>query len=583
MHKIRILAKSIREYKKPSILAMITVCMEVIIECMVPYLMSIIIDKGIENANGDTSYLIYGSLILMGLTLLCLFFGIAAGFFASTASCGFSKNLREDMYHKLQSYSFKNIDKFSTASIVTRITTDSINIQNAYINIIRTAVRAPIMLIVALVMTFINHYVIGLIYLAMAIILGTSLIFIAWKAHPNFSKGVTTYDALNGVVQENLQGIRVVKSFVKEDVENQKFARISNKIFALMSKGEKTVAFQSPIILFVIYVMMLLLSFFGTRFIVIDKTMTTGQLSSLISYAWMILNTLVMISMIFVTIIIAKTSCDRIVEVLQEETDIKSKPNAIKEIPSGDVEFKNVSFYYSSKAEKLVLNNISFNVKEGETVGIIGSTGSSKSSLVSLIARLYDVTGGNLYVGGIDVRDYDLYNLREKVAVVLQKNVLFSGSIVENLRWGNPNATLQEIQHACDLAQASSFIEQFPNKYDTYIEEGGTNVSGGQKQRLCIARALLKNPKILILDDSTSAVDTKTDALIRKAFRQDIPNVTKFIVAQRISSIEDADKIIVLNEGSIDGIGTHEELLKTNEIYKDIYETQTNKGGKENE
>lgn len=580
MGKVKILMRSIREYKKPTIITMISVTFEVVLECLVPFIMAMIIDKGIKNASGNISFLVNYSILLISITIVCFIMGTIAGFQASKASCGFAKNLRKDLYVKLQDYSFYNIDKFSTASIVTRLTTDSVNIQNAYLNVIRTAVRAPIMLILALILTFTNNWVIGIIYLVMAILLGSLLIFIAWKAHPNFAKGVTTYDDLNGVVQENLQGIRVVKSYVKEDVENKKFNAISNRIYKLMSNGEKIVAFETPIIQFVIYIMMIFLSYFGARFIVIDNSMTTGQLSSLISYAWMILNTLIMISMIFVTIIIAGTSIDRVVEMLEEKPNIVSKPNAIKEIKNGDVEFKNVSFYYSKKAEKLVLDNINFKVKSGQIIGILGGTGSSKTSLVSLIARLYDATSGQVKIGDINVKDYDLHSLRDSVSVVLQKNTLFSGSIKENLRWGKEDASDEEIIQACKLAQADSFIQQFPNKYDTYIEEGGSNVSGGQKQRLCIARALLKNPKILILDDSTSAVDTKTDSLIRKAFREYIPDVTKFIVAQRVSSIEDADQIIVLDEGKISDIGNHQYLMEHSKIYRETYLTQTNKGGK---
>ncbi len=580
---IKILMKSIREYKKDSIITMIVVFIECILEVSVPFIMALAIDKTIEHNNGDVMPLVYYCIVLISFTILCFICGVVAGFKASKASCGFAKNLRQDCYYKLQTYSFKNIDKFSTASIVTRITTDSINIQNAYLQVIRTGIRAPIMLILALILSFVSNWVIGIIYLIMAVVLGTILIFLASKAHPYFNTGVFTYDDLNNVVQENLQGIRVVKSYVKEDFEDQKFGQISNKIFRLFSSGEKIVAFQQPVVQLSIYGIMICLSYFVTRFIVVNGTMTTGQLSSSISYAWMILNTLIMISMMFVTIIIAMTSMKRVTEMLKEQSDITSKPNAIKEVKNGDVEFKNVSFKYSSSSEKKVLDNVSFKAKSGQTIGILGGTGSSKTSLVSLIARLFDATEGEVLVGGINVKDYDLYSLRDKVAVVLQKNTLFSGTIKENLAWGKEDMTEQEMINACKLAQADSFIEQFPKKYDTYIEEGGTNVSGGQKQRLCIARALLKSPKILILDDSTSAVDTKTDKLIRNAFRENIPNVTKFIVAQRISSIEDADQIIIMDEGKINDIGTHEELLKRNEIYKEIYNTQNNQGGLEND
>lgn len=579
MEKVKLIAKSIREYKKESIQTVVIVFFEVILEVLVPFIMALAIDNAIKPKN--INLLIIYSVILIFITVFCFIAGIFAGFSASKASCGLAKNLRHDLYHSLQAYSFKNIDKFSTASIVTRLTTDVVNVQNAYIMIIRTLVRAPIMLILALILSFINNWVIGLCYLVVAIFLGFFLLFIAYKAHPYFATGVTTYDSLNSVVQENLQGIRVVKSYVKEDVEVSKFQKISNKIFKLMSSGEKIVAFENPVINFSIYMMMILLSFIGANLIVKEGTMSTGQLSSMISYAWMILSTLILISMIFVNIIIAQTSAERIYEMLTEKPDIVSKENAIKEVKNGDVEFTNVNFAYSSNAEKLVLDNINFKVKSGQTVGIIGGTGSSKSSLISLIARLYDVTNGSVKVGGVDVRDYDIQVLRDSVSVVLQKNTLFSGSIKDNLKWGNPLASDEQMIHACKLAQADSFIQQFPYKYDSYVEQGGANFSGGQKQRLCIARALLKSPKILILDDSTSAVDTKTDSLIRKAFREDIPHVTKFIVAQRVSSIEDADIIIVLNEGKIDDIGTNKELLERNPIYREIYNTQTNKGGKQ--
>lgn len=582
MDIIKTLAKSIREYKKQSILTMIIVFFEVILETLVPFVMSILLDQGLKK--NDLNLCFYLTIVLVVMTVICFIAGVEAGFMASTAACGLTKNLRHDLYYKLQSYSFKNIDKFSSASIVTRITTDCTNVQNAYLMIIRTAIRAPIMLVLALILTFISSWIIGLIYLGIAILLGGALIFIVFKAHPYFHEGVTTYDWLNGVVQENLQGMRVVKSFNREEFENQKFNKISTKIYKLFSKGEKISAFNSPFVQFAIYAIMVILSYFGSRLIINpNTTMTTGVLSSLISYAWMVLNTLIMISMIFVTIIIASSSAERIYEMLVEQSDITSKTNPVVDVKNGDVEFRHVNFAYSEKASKLVLNDINFKVKEGEVVGILGGTGSSKTSLVNLIARLYDVTSGEVLVGDVNVKDYDLTALRDKIAVVLQKNTLFSGTIKDNLRWGDENATDEEMIEACKLAQADSFIEQFPNKYDTYIEQGGNNVSGGQKQRLCIARALLKKPKVLILDDSTSAVDTRTDALIREAFREKIPNTTKFIVAQRITSIQDADKIIVLDDGKIDDMGTHEELLARNKIYQEVYYTQNNKGGDNNE
>ena len=579
MSDVKLLMKSLREYKKPAIIGVLIILFEVFLEVSVPYIAGLAIDKGIQSSSDPKVLIIYG-LVLIGLTLICFILGIVANIFVAKSACGFGKNLRSDLYKKLQEYSFKNIDKFSTPSIVTRITTDVQNIQNAYIMLIRVGVRAPIMLVLALILSFISSPIIGLIYIIMAIVLGTILIFISIKAHPFFEKGVTTYDDLNAVVQENLEGIRVVKSFNKEDYENSKFGKISTKIFNLMSNGEKVVSFQNPIVQLCIYSVMIALAFFCTRFIVIDNTMQVGTLSSSISYAWMILNVLIMLSMIFVQVIIAQTSIERTTEMLKEVSDLKNKENPITVVKDGSVEFKNVSFRYSEKSEKKVLDNINLKIESGQTVGILGGTGSSKSSFVNLIARLYDVSEGEVLVGGVNVKDYDLYSLRDKVSVVLQKNVLFSGTIKENLRWGNKNATDEEIIHAAKLAQADSFIEQFPDKYDTKIEEGGSNVSGGQKQRLCIARALLKSPKILILDDSTSAVDTKTDQLIRKAFKENIPNITKFIVAQRVSSVEDADVIIILNEGKIDGIGTHKELLKNNAIYKEVYESQNRMGGK---
>lgn len=577
MDIVRTIAKSIRDYKKQSILTIVIVFFEVIIESLVPFVMSILIDSGIRENN--LTLCIWLSVCLVVMTVICFITGVEAGFMASTAACGLTKNLRHDLYYKLQTYSFKNIDKFQTASIVTRITTDCTNVQHAYLMLIRTAIRAPIMLVLALVLTFISNWVIGLIYLGVAIVLGIILFLLIIKAHPYFEKGVYTYDDLNGVVQENLQGIRVVKSFNKEEVEMSKFDKVSTKIFSLFSNGEKISAFESPVSQLAIYMMMVVLCYFGTRFIVLEGSMTVGVLSSLISYAWMVLNTLMLISMVFVNIIIAASSAERIYEMLKEESDIVSKPNPVVEVTSGDVEFNHVSFSYGKQGEKLVLDDINFKVKEGDVVGILGGTGSSKTSLINLIARLYDVSKGEVKVGGINVKDYDLKSLRDKIAVVLQKNTLFSGTIKDNLRWGNENATDEEMIEACKLAQAHDFIMQFPDKYDTYIEQGGTNVSGGQKQRLCIARALLKNPKVLILDDSTSAVDTKTDSLIREAFREKIPNTTKFIVAQRINSIQDADLILVMNAGKIDDMGTHEELLKRNKIYQEVYYTQNSQGG----
>ncbi len=576
---IKKLAGCIREYKKASLLTPLFMVLEVTMEVIIPILMAQLIDKGIDQ--GDMGYIAKMGIILAISCVMSLSFGALSGRFAAIASAGFAKNLRHDMYYNVQNFSFSNIDKFSSASIVTRLTTDVTNVQNSYQMIIRIAVRAPMILIFSLAMAFTISAKLACIFLITIPILGGGLFFIVYKVHPIFEKVFRTYDKLNNVVQENLHGIRVVKSFVREDVEEKKFTDISKEIYTDFTRAEKTIAFNGPLMQFSMYLCMILISWFGARLIV-GGELTTGELMSLITYAMQILMGLMMLSMVFVMIIISEASAKRIVEILDEQSDLTNGANPIKEVKDGSITFENVNFSYAKRADKLCLSNVNIDIKSGETIGIIGGTGSSKSSFVQLIPRLYDVTEGKVTVGGIDVRNYDIESLRNEVAMVLQKNVLFSGTIKENLRWGNENATDEELIHVCKLAQAHDFVSTFPEGYATYIEQGGTNVSGGQKQRLCIARALLKKPKILILDDSTSAVDTKTDALIRKAFAEEIPDTTKIIIAQRISSIEHADKIIVLDNGKVDAVGTHEELLASNAIYQEVYTSQT-KGGEDHE
>ena len=571
---IRKLTRSIREYKRDTFLTPVFVILEVIMEIIIPLLMARMIDDGITG--DDTGVLTSLGTVLIICVIIGLAAGVLSGAFCARASGGFAQNLRQDMYDKIQEYSFANIDKFSTSSIVTRLTTDVMNVQNAFMMIIRVAVRAPFMLVFSLIAAFSVNARLSLMFFVAIPVLGTGLYIIVHYSHPYFERVFHVYDDLNGVVQENLSGIRVVKSFVREDFEEKKFARVSETIYKIFKKAEGIVAFNMPLMQFVVYACMLLLSWFGARMIVSSHAtaMTTGELSSMIAYAMSILNCLMMLSMVLVMINIAGASTQRIVEILDEESTLKNKENPVTHMDDGTIVFENVGFSYVDETDKECLKHLNLTIPSGSTLGIIGGTGCGKSSMVQLIPRLYDVTEGAVTISGVNVKEYDLFTLRNDVAMVLQKNVLFSGTIKENLRWGNENATDEEIIHACRLAQADSFVQTFPDKYDTYIEQGGTNVSGGQKQRLCIARALLKKPKILILDDSTSAVDTKTDALIRKAFREEIPDTTKIIIAQRISSVQDADQIIVLDGGMINGCGTHEELLKTNAIYKEIYDSQ---------
>ena len=574
---IKRLAQCVREYKKDSILSPLYVLVEALLDVAIPFVMADLIDKGIESGNMSMT-LRYGA-ILVGFALVALAFGALSGRSCARATAGFARNLRHDMFHHLQVYSFSNIDKFSSAGLVTRLTTDVSNVQNAFMMIIRTLIRCPAMLIFAMVMSFRINHDISLIFLAVIPILGIGLYLIIRHVHPVFERVFKTYDRLNGVVQENLSGIRVVKNFVREDHEIEKFDAISGTIYKDFSLAERILALNSPLMQGCVYACMILVSWLGAKQIVIGN-MSTGNLMSFFTYIMQILSSLMMLSMVFVMITMSRASAERIVEVLDEESDITNGDDPVYEVNDGSVEFTDVCFSYAKRPDKTVLDDIDLVIPSGQTVGIIGGTGSSKSSLVQLIPRLYDVTGGCVKVGGVDVRRYDLQTLRHNVAMVLQKNTLFSGTIKDNLRWGNPDATDEELVHACRLAQADDFICTFPDGYDTYIEQGGTNVSGGQKQRLCIARAILRKPKILILDDSTSAVDTKTDALIRKAFREEIPDTTKIIIAQRISSVMDADQIIVMDNGRINACGTHEELMASNEIYREVYESQQ-KGGLE--
>ncbi len=575
----RLLFRSIREYKKQSILTPLFVILEVLMEVLIPYQMANIIDIGIQGS--DLGYVIRNGIILVVMAMLALLFGVFAGKFAAEAGAGYAKNLRHDIFYKIQDFSFKNIDHFSASSLVTRMTTDINNVQMAYMMTIRLMARAPIMIVLSLIMTLTINVDIAIMLLISIPILGGALIFIAKTAHKYFIQVFDEYDVLNNDVQENVNAARVVKAYVREDYENQKFRKISEKVFRLFTKAEKLVALNNPVMMLVMYTVIIIMVLISGEAIVFGN-MEAGEMTSVMVYALQILSSLMMVSFVFVMIMIAEASTDRIAEVLTEVPEMQNVEGARTEVPNGDIDFENVNFSYAGEDGKLSLKNVNLHIKSGQMIGIFGGTGSAKTTLVQLIPRLYDVTGGCVKVGGTDVRQYDLEALRDQVAVVLQKNVLFTGSIYDNIRWGDENASDEEVQRVCRLAQADDFVQDFPAGYHTMIVEGGNNVSGGQKQRLCIARALLKKPKILILDDSTSAVDTKTDALIRKAFREEIPDTTKIIISQRISSIEDADQIIILDEGEVKGVGTSEELLKTNQIYREVYESQV-KGGSEDE
>lgn len=574
---IKKLSSYVREYKLPAIMTGVFVALEVVMEVVIPQLMAKIIDVGLPNS--DMGYITRIGLLMILMAMLSLLFGVGSGRCAAKSSAGFAHNLRQGLFYKVQELSFANIDKFSTASLVTRLTTDVNNVQMAFQMMTRMLIRAPIMLVFALFMCFRISPKLSMVFVCVVPFLACAQGFIMTRAMPNFRNMFKKYDVVNRVVQENLTNVRTVKAFVREDFETEKFKNSTKDLYDYSIRAEKLLILSSPVMQFSMYTTTLLISWIGAQ-LVIDTTMETGRLMSMFTYIMQILSSLMMISMSIVMMSMAKTSGDRIIEVLDEKIDLTNGENPVMEVKNGDVSFKNVSFSYSKDMNKLALEGVNLDIKSGETVGIIGGTGSAKSTLVQLISRLYDVTDGAVYVGDVDVRDYDLDVLRQNVAVVLQKNVLFSGTIAENLRWGNENATDEELVHACQLARADSFIQTFPKKYDTYIEQGGTNVSGGQKQRLCIARALLKKPKIIILDDSTSAVDTATDARIRKAFREELPGTTKIIIAQRISSVQDADKIIVMEDGKINAIGTHEQLVAENEIYREVYTSQM-KGSEE--
>lgn len=570
------LAKSMRQYIKPSILTMIFLAGEVFAEMMIPYLMAKVLDRGFETK--DIQYIIQIGLLMAVIALISMTCGILGGKFSSDASAGFAANLREDIYRNIQRFSFQNIDRFSTPSLITRLTTDITNIQFAFQMVLKTVIRAPFMIVFAFIMAAYTNLKLSMIILAVIPFLGAALIFLIYRVHPYFVKVFRQYDHLNQTVQEVINGVRVVKSFVREEKEIDRFKEASEQIKQVFMKAEKLIALNSPIMQIAVYSSLLLVYWFGAKFVVAGS-LTPGTLTSFIMYMMQILNSLMMFSMIFVMIVISEASCERVAEVLTEKSTLTNPENPVTTIENGEIEFKNVSFKYYPEAQEADLANISFKIESGQTIGIIGGTGSGKSSLIQLIPRLYDTTQGEVYVAGRNVKEYDLVTLRDQIAMVLQKNTLFSGTILENLRWGDKDASLAEVKRMASLAQADQFVSTFPEEYNTILDQGGNNVSGGQKQRLTIARALLKKPKILILDDSTSAVDTKTDAKIRQAFKEEIPNTTKIIVAQRVSSIQDADKIIVLDEGKINGIGTHEELLANNQIYQEVYESQV-KGGR---
>ena len=570
------LFSSLREYKKSALISPIFIGIEVIFEMLIPTLMAMIIDNGLNgnNGKGDMNFIIVMGLITLGVAMLSLLSGIQASKYASYASAGFAKNLRKDLFSKIQSFSFTNIDKFSTAGLITRFTTDVNNIQNSFQLLIRGFVRAPLMMCVAIFMSFMINPGLSMIFVVAVLFLGTFLAFIIFKVHPIFTAAIRKYDDINASLQENINGIRVVKAYIREKYETGKFKKATENLKNMLLKGENIIIFVSPVMQLTVFSCILLLSWFGAKMIVVHE-LTTGELTSLFAYTTNILMSLLMLAMMLVNIVFSRASGDRIAMVLNEEPSIKNPENGITEVKDGSILFKNVDFSYSNNPEVLNLTKINLEIKSGETIGIIGGTGSAKSALVQLIPRLYDVLDGELLVGGVNVKYYDIKTLRDNVAMVLQKNVLFSGSIKDNLRWGNENATDEEMEHACKLAQADEFIQKFPKKYDTRIERGGANVSGGQRQRLCIARALLKSPKILILDDSTSAVDTKTDKLIREAFKNELPHITKIIIGQRISSIKDSDKILVLEDGVITAAGTHDELIKMSNVYREVYESQT--------